>query len=100
MLRAAGLTNPDAVAAFKALTVLTLGTAAAATAESRPEERQQAAARHAFVAAEELPAMAAVSTELTAAPGGDQAFEFGLAALLDGIEQRVAAAGMASPEKD
>jgi hypothetical protein len=35
-----------------------------------------------------VPAMAAVAGELTAALGGDQAFEFGLAALLDGIERR------------
>jgi hypothetical protein len=32
--------------------------------------------------------MAAVADELTAALGGDQAFELGLAALLDGIELR------------
>ena len=92
VLRAAGLSKPDAVAAFKALTVLTLGTAATAVAESRPEQRRQAAARHASVTAEELPAMAAVAAELTTALGGDQAFEFGLATVLDGIEQRIAAA--------
>ena len=96
VLRAAGLSKPDAVAAFKALTVLTLGTSAAAIAEARPAERQQAAARHASVGAGELPAMAAVAAELTASLGGDQAFEFGLSALLDGIEQRVAAAGLAN----
>jgi TetR/AcrR family transcriptional regulator, tetracycline repressor protein len=100
VLRAAGLTKPDAVAAFKALTVLTLGASAAATAESRPEERRQAAVRHASVAAAELPAMAAVAAELSTALGGDQAFEFGLAALLVGIEQRIAAARLASPQKD
>jgi hypothetical protein len=40
------------------------------------------------VPTDELPAMAAVADELTAALGGDQAFELGLAALLDGIELR------------
>jgi len=35
-----------------------------------------------------VPAMAAVAAELSAALGGEQAFEFGLTALLDAIEQR------------
>jgi AcrR family transcriptional regulator len=96
VLCAAGLSKPEAVAAFKALTVLTLGSAAAAVAESRPGERQQAAARHASIEATELPAMAAVAAELTAALGGDQGFELGLAALLDGIEQRITAARWSS----
>lgn len=99
VLCAAGLSKPEAVAAFKALTVLTLGSAAAAVAESRPQERQQAAARHASIAATELPAMAAVAAELTSALGGDQAFELGLAALLDGIEQRIAAAPRPSQDR-
>jgi TetR/AcrR family tetracycline transcriptional repressor len=99
VLCAAGLSKPEAVAAFKALTVLTLGSAAAAVAESRPQERHQAAARHASVAATELPAMAAVAAELTSALGGDQAFELGLAALLDGIEQRIAAARRSSQDR-
>ena len=99
VLRAAGLSKPDAVAAFKALTVLTLGSAAAAVAESRPQERQQAAARHASIAATELPAMAAVAAELTTALGGDQAFELGLTALLDGIEQRILAAQRPSQDR-
>jgi hypothetical protein len=76
-----------------------LGSAAAAVAESRPQERHQAAARHASVAATELPAMAAVAAELTSALGGDQAFELGLAALLDGIEQRIAAARRSSQDR-
>lgn len=99
VLCAAGLSKPEAVAAFKALTVLTLGSAAAAVAESRPRERQQAAARHASIAATELPAMAAVAAELTTALGGDQAFELGLAALLDGIGQRIAAARRSSQDR-
>jgi len=83
-----GLSKADAVAAFKALLVHTLGAAASATSEDRPEVRRTAAARHASVPTDELPAMAAVADELTAALGGDQAFELGLAALLDGIEMR------------
>lgn len=83
-----GLSKADAVAAFKALLVHTLGAAASATSEDRPEVRRAAAARHASVPTDELPAMAAVADELTAALGGDQAFELGLAALLDGIELR------------
>jgi AcrR family transcriptional regulator len=86
LLLEAGLSKRDAVAAFKALLVHTLGAAASAASEARPEVRRRASERHAAVPAEELPAMAAVASELTAALGGDQAFEFGLAALLDGIE--------------
>jgi AcrR family transcriptional regulator len=90
LLLEAGLSKRDAVAAFKALLVHTLGAAAFAASESRPEVRQTASERHASLPAEEVPAMAAVATEFTAALGGDQAFELGLAALLDGIELRAA----------
>jgi AcrR family transcriptional regulator len=90
LLLEAGLSKRDAVAAFKALLVLTLGAAAFAASESRPEVRQKAGERHSSTPAEEFPAMSAVAGELTAALGGDQAFELGLQALLDGIELRVA----------
>src|SRR5215216_1615159 len=90
LLLEAGLSKADAVAAFKALLVNTLGAAACATSESRPEVREHAAERHASVPAEDVPAMATVANELTAALGGDQAFELGLTALLDGIELRAA----------
>ncbi len=86
LLLIAGLTKKDAVAAFKALLVHTMGAAAFAASESRADVRQTASSHHESVAAEELPAMAAVATQLTAALGGDEAFEFGLNALLDGIE--------------
>jgi hypothetical protein len=90
LLLEAGLGKPDAVAAFKALLVQTLGAAALAASESRPEVRRNASDRHTSVPAHDLPAMAAVADELTAALGGDQAFELGLLALLDAIEQRTA----------
>jgi AcrR family transcriptional regulator len=88
LLLEAGLNEGDAVAAFKALLVHTLGAAAFAAGESRPEVQQWASGRHAAISANQAPAMAAVGSELTAALGGEQAFEFGLAALLDGIELR------------
>jgi AcrR family transcriptional regulator len=90
LLLEAGLDGRDAVAAFKALLIHTLGAAAAAASESRPQVRSSASERHANLPAEEVPAMSAVATEFTAALGGEQAFEFGLAALLDAIEQRTA----------
>jgi AcrR family transcriptional regulator len=89
LLLEAGLSKSEAVAAFKALLIHTLGAALFATAESRPGVRKSAGERHASASAEDVPAMAAVASELTAALGGDQAFELGLAALLDGIESRV-----------
>jgi hypothetical protein len=88
LLLEAGLSKRDAVAAFKALLVHTLGAAAFAASEGRPDVRKNASERHATVPAEEVPTMAAVADELTAALSGDQAFELGLAALLDGIELR------------
>jgi AcrR family transcriptional regulator len=88
LLLEAGLGREEAVAAFKALLLHTLGAAAFAASEARDEVRRRATERHASVDGEELPAMAAVADELTAALGGDQAFEFGLAALLDRIELR------------
>jgi AcrR family transcriptional regulator len=90
LLLEAGLSKRDAVAAFKALLVHTLGAAAFAASESRPDVKGRASERHASVPADEVPAMAAVANELTAALGGDQAFELGLTALLDGIEARAA----------
>jgi AcrR family transcriptional regulator len=89
LLLEAGLAAQDAVAAFKALLIHSLGAAAVAASESRPEVRRNASARHASLP-DEVPSMAAVADELTAALGGDQAFEFGLMAMLDGIEARVA----------
>jgi TetR/AcrR family transcriptional regulator, tetracycline repressor protein len=88
LLLEAGLSKRDAVAAFKALLVHTLGAAAFAAAESRPQVRERAQQRHSSVRSEELPAMAAVADELTAALGGKEAFGLGLAALLDEIERR------------
>jgi TetR/AcrR family transcriptional regulator, tetracycline repressor protein len=88
LLLEAGLSKKDAVAAFKALLVHTLAAAAFAAAESRPEVHQKAAERHASLSDEELPSMASVADELTAALGSDDAFELGLAALLDEIEHR------------
>ncbi len=90
LLLDAGLTKADAVAAFKALLVLTFGAAAFTASEARPEVRQTAGQRHQTVPADTFPAMAAVAAELTAALGGNQAFELGLTALLDGIELHAA----------
>jgi hypothetical protein len=86
----AGLSNEEAAAAFKALLISSLGAAAIANAEAVPEVREEAARRNASVTEAELPAMAAVADELTTVLGGDDAFELGLAALLDGIELRAA----------
>jgi AcrR family transcriptional regulator len=88
LLLEAGLTKHDAVAAFKALLIQTLGAAAIAAAETRAEVRRNASQRHAAVPADEVPAMTAVAGELTDALGSNQAFEFGLAALLDQIAAR------------
>jgi AcrR family transcriptional regulator len=88
LLLEAGLGREEAVAAFKALLVHTLGAAAFAASEARGEVRRRATERHASVSARELPAMAAVADELTVGLGGDQAFEFGLMALLNRIELR------------
>ncbi len=88
LLLEAGLSKRDAVAAFKALLVHTLGAAAFAASERRPEVRRRASERHASLTPKELPAMSAVAGELTSQLGGDEAFDLGLAALLDGIERR------------
>jgi hypothetical protein len=90
LLLEAGLSKRDAVAAFKVLLIHTLGASAFAASERRPEVRRKAANGHASIPSDELPAMAAVAGELTAALGNDQAFELGLSALLEGIERRAA----------
>jgi AcrR family transcriptional regulator len=96
LLLEAGLGKREAVAASKALLIHTLGAAAFATAEARPDVREAATERHASVSAQTAPAMAAVAGELTAALGGDDAFRLGLAALLDGIELRTRSGSAAS----
>ena len=88
LLLEAGLNRREAVAAFKALLGHTLAAAAFAAAESRPEVRERAKERHESLPAGELPAMAAVGDELTAALGSDDAFELGLEALLGEVERR------------
>ena len=88
LLLEAGLSKRQSVAAFKSLLIHTLGAAAFATSEARSHVRENATTGHASVPEERFPAMAAVASELTAALGGDEAFELGLAALLDGIELR------------
>jgi AcrR family transcriptional regulator len=88
LLLEAGLSKADAVAAFKALLIHTLGAAVVAASEARPGVRARARAQHGKVRPDEVPAMASVANELTRALGGDQAFELGLAALLDGLELR------------
>lgn len=67
-----GLRKHDAVAAFKALLVQSLGAAAIAAGETRAEVRYNASRRHASVLSDEVPAMAAVADELTDALGGNQ----------------------------
>jgi AcrR family transcriptional regulator len=88
LLLEAGLSSEDAVAAFKAILIHALGAAWFATSESRSDVRETATVRHGELSGDELPAMVAVGPELTAALGGTQAFEFGLEALLAGIEGR------------
>ena len=88
LLLEAGLSKRDAVVAFKALLVHALGAAAFAASEAQPEVRERAGKRHEGLPADEVPAMAAVGGELTAALGGDEAFELGLSALLDRIERQ------------
>jgi AcrR family transcriptional regulator len=88
LLLEAGLSKADAVASFKAILIHTLGAAAIAASEARPDVQGRAAERHAIVPADQFPVIAEVAGELTDALGGDQAFELGLSALLDGIEFR------------
>jgi AcrR family transcriptional regulator len=88
LLLETGLSKTDAVAAFKALLVHTLGAAAFTAGELQPKVRKRAKERHAALNTEEVPAMATVADEFTAALGGDESFEFGLAALLNEIERR------------
>jgi hypothetical protein len=68
------------------LLIHTLGAAWFATSGARPDVRETANHRIATLSCDELPAMVAVRMQLTAALGGEQPFEFGLEALLGGIE--------------
>ena len=90
ILREAGLSAREAAQAFRLLFTYTFGYAALSPAGATEESREAARAALAVLPAGEYPAIAESLEEASDAMGGEEAFEYGLERILDGLEARIA----------
>ena len=90
ILREAGLPAREAAQAFRLLFTYTFGYAALSPAGATEESREAARAALAVLPAGEYPAIAESLEEASDAMGGEEAFEYGLERILDGLEARIA----------
>jgi len=90
ILERAGFDTEEAAYAFRLVFTYSFGFAAFSPADTLDEDR--AAARSALVSlpADEYPRLTAAAEEAAAAMGGEQAFDYGLERILDGLETRLA----------
>jgi AcrR family transcriptional regulator len=86
ILRAAGFASHEAARAFRLLFTYTLGFAGLSPVARLDEARQQAGVAIAGLAADEYPNLRETAAEFSAAIGGQDAFEYGLERILDGLE--------------
>ncbi len=86
ILRAAGFQSDEAARAFRLLFTYTLGFAGLSPVARLDEARQQAAVAIAGLAPDEYPNLRETAAEFSAAIGGEDAFEYGLERILDGLE--------------
>jgi AcrR family transcriptional regulator len=88
ILRDAGLGPREAALAFRLLFTFVLGYASFSPAGSEEEQARQSRAAIRALPPDEFPAMAEASDELARSMAGDEAFEFGLDAILAGLAKR------------
>ena len=81
----AGFSRRDATHAFRLLFTYTLGYAAFSPSDAVERNRDAARAAIAALPAEQYPALAATREEAADAMAGEEAFEYGLARILDGL---------------
>jgi hypothetical protein len=91
-LTAAGFSTREATQAFRLLFTYTFGFAAFSPADTLEQDRSAARAAIAALPPEDYPALTAASSEAADAMGGEEAFDYGLERILDGLEARLAAA--------
>jgi AcrR family transcriptional regulator len=92
ILRGAGFDTREATLSFRLVFSYIFGFAAFSPAEAVEEDRAAAAAAIRALPPDEYPELAAASGEAAAAMGGEEAFEYGLDRILDGLEARLSAA--------
>lgn len=90
-LQDAGFDAREAALAWRALFNFTYGFASFSPAEPSDEARRRTRAALAALPPDEYPTIAAAVDEMVEALGGDEAFQYGLDRLLDGLEARLPA---------
>jgi AcrR family transcriptional regulator len=89
ILRGAGFDRREATLAFRLVFSYSFGFAAFSPAEAVEQDRAAAAAAIRSLPPKEYPELSAAATEATRAMGGEEAFEYGLERILDGLESRL-----------
>jgi AcrR family transcriptional regulator len=89
ILRGAGFERREAALAFRLLFSYSFGYAAFSPAEAVEEDRAAATAALRALPPEDYPELSAASAEAARAMGGEEAFEYGLDRILDGLERRL-----------
>jgi AcrR family transcriptional regulator len=92
ILREAGFARSESALAFRLLFSYSLGFAAFSPAEAVEEDRAAAAAAIRALPPEDYPELSATSADAARAMGGEEAFEYGLERILDGLERRLSEA--------
>ena len=86
----AGFPPDEAVRAFRALFVHTIGSMLLGPRAPTPEERRTARAALHLLPEDEFPAIAATADAMAASISGPELFDYGLERILDGLEARLA----------
>jgi len=93
ILLGAGFTSREAAQAFRLLFTYSFGFAAFSPADTVDQDRAAARAAIAALAPDEYPALTGAAAEAVEAMGGEEAFDYGLERILDGLELRLADRG-------
>ena len=89
ILREAGFDRREATLAFRLLFSYSFGFAAFSPAEAVEEDRAAAGAALRALPPDEYPELTSTWAEAAQAMGGEEAFEYGLERILDGLESRL-----------
>jgi TetR/AcrR family tetracycline transcriptional repressor len=88
ILHQAGFDSTEAARSFRLLFTYVVGYAALSPADTTEEQRRQAAAAIALLPEDEYPNLNRAAGETSKAMAGEEAFDFGLERILDGLEAR------------
>ncbi len=88
ILHGAGFDDAEAAQAFRLLFTYVVGFAALSPERTVAQQRQQAAAAIALLPPERYPNLTRAADQASKAMAGEEAFEYGLERILDGLEAR------------